>query len=1049
MTDTLEVRLQAKGCPDAFLQGDYDVADTLLEVLDEYCHQQGLSAQCCRLFHDGKSLAKNKLLGQIPYNTAGVTRIDVEVNQPPLAFFLRHIFKGTWLLVRDLTPSVWLAIAEAFSKRDEIVRITIDNSLLTDMMLLTSGHQQHRMIAANEIFRLGIMPLILSCLERTTIRGYQALCVLLLLVANDKSKQAALARMHGMLHLSKMLRPVAVDNRTTDSHLSRDQQSPVVAENGDNALDSQPEEVLNWCTPSAAAWGRIQQTACRAAACIQWAQSEIATMDQSQQSTLPQYNHLIDQLWKAWVLSGGPSLAKLTALGIAMLQRLASDASLTQLDECDPHWWTLSAAYFGRVHSIWELLETMSAWEDRHTDPSDKGQIPVITSAAIKALQSIPQLGMDGWHLVMHAAILTGFSAVIASHPSLATRLTACAVMANTCYASTVFAGDLRQMGYAMDATKSTLMCATLINQQDMVIRIYRLIQEGLQVQQPWSRDHCQVLTEVLDRAALFCGKVAVALPQPPQAIVDLLCDVLKQLPDVSGLARTDMSRFSLLKAALSMLSVMRGFSDLTVPQDIFPLGLYQWMVVQHHQDLSSVECLQEEGLVLSSGLCILQGLLDAQSASEGSLDVADWEGSLGYWAGVLVNLGRADLDNSLYKAGAAQMTDGAIKTYIRILPHYLALDFGEQIYEAEKMRRSVALAGLRYLAALIVHAAHMDSRASVAPESLTPTEAANTSVTDACKDDVLKLLRKVQAHESKGKTRLKERAATVAMYIGQIVQQMDALCKANTLWASAFSDAAQDNSWFFGVSLPTNNEIYTVLGQALYKLLLEPGVLAGWAEQSSAVIIQAAQFFPKLGDSEFYHQAVVKKAVSDWKGKLEVKKEAANQAAEVAGQQLLAEEEQRQARAAAKKAKKQRQKAKKAQPVDSVAEAVGSLDLEAEQAVDSSEQPSPSAANAPATSALLTDANMLQLFRCPITKAVMVEPVIAADGHTYERAAMQHWLQHHPTSPVTQALLPHTRLVPNLLIKATTGAAIAMQRRAHKQKAAMADLAAVDCKTD
>ncbi len=60
--------------------------------------------------------------------------------------------------------------------------------------------------------------------------------------------------------------------------------------------------------------------------------------------------------WKAWVLSGGPSLAKLTALGIAMLQRLASDASLTQLDECDPHWWTLSAAYFGRVHSIWELL---------------------------------------------------------------------------------------------------------------------------------------------------------------------------------------------------------------------------------------------------------------------------------------------------------------------------------------------------------------------------------------------------------------------------------------------------------------------------------------------------------------------------------------------------------------------------------------------------------------------------------------------------------------------------------------------------------------------
>ncbi len=38
----------------------------------------------------------------------------------------------------------------------------------------------------------------------------------------------------------------------------------------------------------------------------------------------------------------------------------------------------------------------------------------------------------------------------------------------------------------------------------------------------------------------------------------------------------------------------------------------------------------------------------------------------------------------------------------------------------------------------------------------------------EACKDEVLKLLRKVQAHESKVKTRLKERAATVAMFIGE-----------------------------------------------------------------------------------------------------------------------------------------------------------------------------------------------------------------------------------------------------------------------------------------
>lgn len=58
--------------------------------------------------------------------------------------------------------------------------------------------------------------------------------------------------------------------------------------------------------------------------------------------------------------------------------------------------------------------------------------------------------------------------------------------------------------------------------------------------------------------------------------------------------------------------------------------------------------------------------------------------------------------------------------------------------------------------------------------------------------------------------------------------------------------------------------------------------------------------------------------------------------------------------------------------------------------------------------------------------QGVMKDPVIAGDGHTYERAAVASWLQQHHTSPVTQAPLPHLRLVPNLLIKS----AIANQRR-------------------
>ena len=46
--------------------------------------------------------------------------------------------------------------------------------------------------------------------------------------------------------------------------------------------------------------------------------------------------------------------------------------------------------------------------------------------------------------------------------------------------------------------------------------------------------------------------------------------------------------------------------------------------------------------------------------------------------------------------------------------------------------------------------------------------------------------------------------------------------------------------------------------------------------------------------------------------------------------------------------------------------------------------------------------------------QATMVEPTIAADGHTYERSAIQGWLTHSRMSPVTGQPLSHTRLVSN-----------------------------------
>ena len=54
----------------------------------------------------------------------------------------------------------------------------------------------------------------------------------------------------------------------------------------------------------------------------------------------------------------------------------------------------------------------------------------------------------------------------------------------------------------------------------------------------------------------------------------------------------------------------------------------------------------------------------------------------------------------------------------------------------------------------------------------------------------------------------------------------------------------------------------------------------------------------------------------------------------------------------------------------------------------------------------------------CYVMQEVMQEPVIAADGHTYDRLAMEQWLQQHDTSPVTGSMLQHKRIVPNFIIK-------------------------------
>ena len=54
----------------------------------------------------------------------------------------------------------------------------------------------------------------------------------------------------------------------------------------------------------------------------------------------------------------------------------------------------------------------------------------------------------------------------------------------------------------------------------------------------------------------------------------------------------------------------------------------------------------------------------------------------------------------------------------------------------------------------------------------------------------------------------------------------------------------------------------------------------------------------------------------------------------------------------------------------------------------------------------------------CPISYEVMVDPVVAADGHIYERVQIERWLEDKKTSPLTNANLSTNVLYPAHALK-------------------------------
>ena len=74
--------------------------------------------------------------------------------------------------------------------------------------------------------------------------------------------------------------------------------------------------------------------------------------------------------------------------------------------------------------------------------------------------------------------------------------------------------------------------------------------------------------------------------------------------------------------------------------------------------------------------------------------------------------------------------------------------------------------------------------------------------------------------------------------------------------------------------------------------------------------------------------------------------------------------------------------------------------------------------------------------YLCPVGQQLMQDPVVAGDGHTYEREAIERWFRLRtaqgdlPTSPCTGAVLAHKDLVPNHALRNAIQASVRAQLR-------------------
>jgi len=74
--------------------------------------------------------------------------------------------------------------------------------------------------------------------------------------------------------------------------------------------------------------------------------------------------------------------------------------------------------------------------------------------------------------------------------------------------------------------------------------------------------------------------------------------------------------------------------------------------------------------------------------------------------------------------------------------------------------------------------------------------------------------------------------------------------------------------------------------------------------------------------------------------------------------------------------------------------------------------------------------------FYCPINYTMMMDPVIGPDGHTYERSAIEKWLTNSNRSPITKQIMNSKDLIPNIALRDTIQAFLALNPNVDSVKA-------------